>query len=265
MWPTALWFVSGATTVHVADRLERLLEREQPARLDAVVVGDEDARPARSTRRAGRAWPAGPGRRPRSRRRPAARRVPCRRRVARIAPARASCRSGPPGARPGRRWSRRVGLRIRWRRRRRRRSLGRSAARLDVDRRCRARARAACGPAGPRARSPASSPGRPRTGRPRPARGAGRRRPTGRPRSGSRRSRPGCRRSRRPMSTDPRTTIGWIPTAPCMSRGWRTFMTTNQPTPMSMIGREQGVRARRTGPRRPAAPRTRTARRTGSP
>ena len=36
------------------------------------------------------------------------------------------------------------------------------------------------------------------------------------------------------MSTEPRTTIGWIPTAPCMSRGWRTFITTNQPMPIRM-------------------------------
>ena len=34
-----------------------------------------------------------------------------------------------------------------------------------------------------------------------------------------------------PTSTEPRTTIGWMPTR-CMSRGWRMFMTTNQPTPM---------------------------------
>ena len=36
----------GRDDRHVAHRLERLLEREQAARLDAVVVGDEDARPA---------------------------------------------------------------------------------------------------------------------------------------------------------------------------------------------------------------------------
>src|SRR3954466_15557321 len=37
-----------------------------------------------------------------------------------------------------------------------------------------------------------------------------------------------------PMSTDPRTTIGWIPTACAMSRGWTTFMTRNQPTPIAI-------------------------------
>src|SRR6185369_13237013 len=38
-----------------------------------------------------------------------------------------------------------------------------------------------------------------------------------------------------PMRTDPRTTIGWIPTAPCMIRGCRTFMTSSHPTPMIAI------------------------------
>ena len=35
-----------------------------------------------------------------------------------------------------------------------------------------------------------------------------------------------------PTTTDPRTTIGWIPTEPAISRGWRTFIVTNQPMPM---------------------------------
>ena len=39
----------GRHHVHVADGLERLLEREQSTRLDAVVVGDEDARAGSST------------------------------------------------------------------------------------------------------------------------------------------------------------------------------------------------------------------------
>ena len=38
-----------------------------------------------------------------------------------------------------------------------------------------------------------------------------------------------------PMSTEPRTTMGWIPTAPAMTRGWSTFITRNQPTPITMI------------------------------
>ncbi len=46
---------------------------------------------------------------------------------------------------------------------------------------------------------------------------------------------PGTPAIRDPTSTDPRTTIGWIPTAPCMIRGWSTFMTTIQPMPMSTI------------------------------
>ena len=32
--------------------------------------------------------------------------------------------------------------------------------------------------------------------------------------------------------TEPRTTTGWRPTASAMSRGWMTFMRTNQPTTM---------------------------------
>ncbi len=41
-----------------------------------------------------------------------------------------------------------------------------------------------------------------------------------------------------PMITEPRTTIGWRPTASAISRGWRTFMTTNQPTIMiASVGR----------------------------
>ena len=35
-----------------------------------------------------------------------------------------------------------------------------------------------------------------------------------------------------PMRTEPRTTIGWMPTAPCMIRGWSTFIAMNQPMPM---------------------------------
>ncbi len=35
---------------------------------------------------------------------------------------------------------------------------------------------------------------------------------------------------RRPTTTDPSTTMGWMPTAPAMSRGWRTFMVTNHAT-----------------------------------
>ena len=47
MWPTALWFVSGRDDRRVADRVERLLQGEEAARLDAVVVGHEDPRPGR--------------------------------------------------------------------------------------------------------------------------------------------------------------------------------------------------------------------------
>ena len=52
--------------VDVADGLEGLLEREQAARFDAVVVGDEDARPGRPVRQ--RPRPAGRGPRGRPRR-----------------------------------------------------------------------------------------------------------------------------------------------------------------------------------------------------
>ena len=121
--------------------------------------------------------------------------------------------------------------------------IGLGAARRDRRRpprarrcrwRCRAPARAGCGPGGRRA---------PRAGAP-PAR-----RPTGRPRSdagtpctnadttaaiGIPKIAPGMPAIRPPMRTEPRTTIGWMPTAPCMIRGWRTFMTTNQPAPIRM-------------------------------
>ena len=46
---------------------------------------------------------------------------------------------------------------------------------------------------------------------------------------------PGMPAIRPPMRTEPRTTIGWIPTAPCMIRGCRTFITTSQPAPIRMI------------------------------
>src|SRR5438128_10627559 len=50
--------------VRVADRVERFLQREEPAGLDAVVVGDQNSRPARPLverlRRAPqRAWTGG--------------------------------------------------------------------------------------------------------------------------------------------------------------------------------------------------------------
>ncbi len=35
-----------------------------------------------------------------------------------------------------------------------------------------------------------------------------------------------------PTRTEARTTTGWRPTAPARMRGWMTFWTTNQPTPM---------------------------------
>ena len=43
---------------------------------------------------------------------------------------------------------------------------------------------------------------------------------------------PGTPAMREPMSTEPSTTMGWMPTAPCMIRGWRTFITTIQPAPI---------------------------------
>ena len=41
---------------------------------------------------------------------------------------------------------------------------------------------------------------------------------------------PGMPAMRNPISTDPSTTTGWIPTVSRMIRGWRMFITTNQPT-----------------------------------
>ena len=187
----------------VADRVERLLEREQPARFDAVVVGDEDPRPAGpfAERPGAAAHGARAARGPSRRRR--ARRAPCRGRAARSGPVPGSCpagrrsRGGPGGlggVRDGR--------------------LGRGR---------RPPTSAAVPGAGSRGT---------RTGRPSrsetPFRGAAgdgpvagralqeveeerRERPR---RSGSRRSRPGMPATRDPMRTEPRTTIGWMPTAP---------------------------------------------------
>ena len=112
----------------------------------------------------------------------------------------------------------------------------------------RASARAGCGPVARRVPRAGVPPGRRPSGRPRSGAGTGRRTPTRRRRSGSRRSRPGCRRSATPISTEPRTTIGWMPTAPCMIRGWSTFMTTSQPAPIRMSAGSAapaGGRARR--------------------
>ena len=53
--PTADWFVSGATTYVSPIGSRAFLSGEQPARLDAVVVRDEDARPRVPLARAGRA------------------------------------------------------------------------------------------------------------------------------------------------------------------------------------------------------------------
>ena len=88
----------GRDDGHLAHPLERLLEREQPARLDAVVVGDEDPRsrrPLAERRRASCAAPA--DRHAQPHRRPA-RRAPCRGRAARSGPVPGSC----PGHRPRR-------------------------------------------------------------------------------------------------------------------------------------------------------------------
>ena len=46
-----------------------------------------------------------------------------------------------------------------------------------------------------------------------------------------------------PMSTEPRTTIGWMPTAPDIRRGWRMFIVTNQPMPMMISVGQRGPRA----------------------
>ena len=45
-WPDRALVGVGRDDRHLAHPLERLLEREEAARLDAVVVGDEDPRPA---------------------------------------------------------------------------------------------------------------------------------------------------------------------------------------------------------------------------
>ena len=115
------------------------------------------------------------------------------------------------------------------------RAAGRRFAR-DADRSPVTFLEAACRPPGDRPVAPRSDAG------------TRARRPTRRRRSGSRRSRRGCPAIRPPMRTEPRTTIGWMPTAPCMIRGWRTFMTTNQPAPIriSAGSADSGWRTRAT-------------------
>ena len=170
----------------VADRIERLLEREQPARLDPVVVGDEDPRPAGPVaQRPGRPCAAPAVRRGPPRRRPA-RRAPCRGRAARSGPARGSCPGGrrsraacPPCGGAGTA--------------RRRGSVTSSTSAAlpghrfarDPDRPALALAQALGGASGHRC------------GRRTSDAGSGRRRPRRPPRSGCRRSRPGCPRCAR--------------------------------------------------------------------
>ena len=216
----------GRDDGHVADRVERLLEREEPARLDAVVVGDQDPRAARPlAERPGVG--AGPRAAARRAHRPAARRAPCRGRAARSGPAPGSCPAG--------------------RRRRRRPGLVRL---VGVTRR-----RSSGGSAGSGSSMSAALPGvgsrGMRTGRPsrssrrRAARPATDRSPEVRCRKWKKKAdttaaigipkiAPGMPAIREPIRTEPRTTIGWMPTAPCMIRGWRTFMTTIQPAAIRM-------------------------------
>ena len=240
----------------VAHRLERLLERQQAARLDAVVVGDEDPRPAR---------PLGdrPGRRPqgpraaaaRPRRR-AARRAPCRGRAARSGPARGSC--------PGR--SRAVGSSVS---RRRPRLVGQLVAQrsaVDVDRAARAPARAAPGPAGPRARSSAlgGAVGHGPVAR-RCAAGSGRRRPTATAATGMPKMAPGDARDARPdehrAEDDDRVDADRALHDPRLEH-----VHDHEPAgDHDDRHRQQRAPARRQSDRGPAAPTTRTGRRTGSP
>jgi hypothetical protein len=67
--------------------------------------------------------------------------------------------------------------------------------------------------------------------------------------------RPGMPAMREPMSTEPRTTIGWMPTAPCMIRGCRTFMTTQPADAHDHERRQEGL-GWRTAPRGPVVPTT---------
>ncbi len=216
----------------VADRLERLLERQQAARLDAVVVGDEDPRPARplAERPGGRAAAiAGPPR-------PGAagqRLAPLLVEVAALGPRPlAGHVHAPPGRRPGRRVAR-VGLRsvlLGHGCGARPASLSSMSVALpgvglarDAD-----RAALALGepPGGPSRHGPVAGA--------RCEELEEERRHDRRDRDAEDRPR-GSPRSAQPISTEPRTTIGWMPTAPCMIRGWRMFMTTNQPMPMRTI------------------------------
>ena len=46
-----------------------------------------------------------------------------------------------------------------------------------------------------------------------------------------------------PMTTDARTTIGWMPTAPDISRGEMMFIVTNQAMPITISTGSDGRRA----------------------
>ena len=108
-------------------------------------------------------------------------------------------------------------------------------------RRCRASARAGCGPACRRVPRAVARPARRPSGRPTCGAGTRATKADTTAAIGIPKIAPGMPAIRPPMRTEPRTTIGWMPTAPCMIRGWRTFITTNQPTPIRMIVGHDGV------------------------
>ena len=198
----------GRDDRHLAHPLERLLEREQPARFDAVVVGDQDLGPGRplpersgvlaqraraAPRRATgqrlaallvEVAPLGPG--------PLAGHVrlvgPALRRAS-VVVAHGCVLVGDPGSSGSAVSAGVVGL-----------ARGRPARRAPARRcrsRCRGSARAGCGPVARHVPRDGAPPARRPSDRPRSDAGTRGRTPTRPRRSGSRRSRRGCRRSGR--------------------------------------------------------------------
>ena len=248
-WPTALWFVSGATTVTSPIASSACFSASSPrdstpsslvTRIFGWLVHSPSGRAClRSARGPPRAAPPASGS-PRS-----------LSRSRRSVRARSRVMSGWSVARLGGPWSLSLTA-VAWprpasggspdpRARLTRRRVHRGPAR-----RCRSRCpgsvRAGCGPVARHVPRDALPPCPRPSGPPRSDAGTRAGTPRRRRRSGSRRSRRGCPAIRLPIRTEPRTTIGWMPTAPCMIRGWRTFITTSQPAPIRITAGSDRLR-----------------------
>ena len=243
-WPTALWLVSGATTVTSPIGSSACLSASSPRDSTPSSLVTRILRPGRPVAERPGVRAQRPRAAARARRRRAARRAPCRGRAARSGPARGSCPAGRSRASAVRSSSLTA---VAWRvGSRGRRSAVRSSSGVGARRcrsRCRGSARAGCGPAARRAPRAGAPPGRRPVRSPEVRCRKWRRKADTTAAIGIPKIAPGMPAIRPPMSTEPRTTIGWMPTAPCMIRGWSTFMTTSQPTPIRMIAGSDRRRA----------------------